>query len=74
MERNGAHDPRVLAILTAPDEYFAQARRRAWLLAQADVAADLARREQRRRTGMNASLWPGRPVADVMVHTGEHSS
>ncbi len=44
-----AHDARVWAILKTPDEYFAKARREAWLRATQDVAADLARRAQRRR-------------------------
>jgi hypothetical protein len=44
-----AHDARVWAILKTPDEYFARARREAWLHAKQDVAADLARRAQRRR-------------------------
>ena len=39
-----AHDARVWAILKTPDEYFAKARRKAWLHAKEDVAADLARR------------------------------
>ncbi len=45
------HDARVWAILTTPDEYFARARRQAWLQAREDVAADLARRAQWRRNG-----------------------
>ena len=44
-----AHDARVWAILKTPDEYFARARREAWLHATQDVAADLARRAKRRR-------------------------
>ncbi len=44
-----AHDARVWAILKTPDEYFARARREAWLHAKEDVAADLARRALRRR-------------------------
>jgi hypothetical protein len=44
-----AHDARVWAILKTPDEYFARARREAWLRAREDVAADLARRARRRR-------------------------
>lgn len=44
-----AHDARVWAILKTPDEYFAKARREAWLHAKQDVADDLARRAQRRR-------------------------
>ena len=44
-----AHDARVWAILKTPDEYFAKARRKAWLHAKQDVADDLARRAQRRR-------------------------
>ena len=51
MEGIAAHDPRVAAILRTPDEYFAKARRRAWLGAWEDVAADLARRAQRRQDG-----------------------
>ena len=46
-----AHDARVWAILTTPDEYFARARRQAWLLASQDVAVDLARRARLRRNG-----------------------
>jgi hypothetical protein len=46
-----AHDARVWAILKTPDEYFARARREAWLHATEDVAADLDRRAQRRRDG-----------------------
>jgi hypothetical protein len=46
-----AHDPRVAAILKTPDEYFARARRKAWLGAREDVAADLARRAQQRQNG-----------------------
>ena len=46
-----AHDARVWAILKTPDEYFARARRHAWLRAREDVAADLDRRAQRRRNG-----------------------
>jgi len=44
-----AHDPRVGAILKTPDEYFARARRKAWLEARKDIAADLARRAKRRQ-------------------------
>ena len=44
-----AHDPRVGAILKTPDEYFAKARRKAWLEARKDIAADLARRAKRRQ-------------------------
>jgi len=51
-----AHDARVWAILKTPDEYFARARRQAWLRAREDVAADLARRAQRRRNGESKEL------------------
>lgn len=49
MDGIAAHDPRVGAILKAPDEYFARARRKAWQKAREDIAADLARRAQRRQ-------------------------
>jgi hypothetical protein len=52
MDDLAANDPRVLAILMTPDEYFARARRQAWLRAKEDVAADLQRRAQRRRNGI----------------------
>jgi hypothetical protein len=54
-----AHDERVWAILETPDEYFARARRQAWLRAREDIAADLARRAQRRRNGelKEPTLW-----------------
>jgi hypothetical protein len=51
MDGIAAHDPRVAAILKTPDEYFARARRKAWLGAWEDVAADLARRAQQRQNG-----------------------
>ena len=51
MDGIAAHDPRVAAILKTPDEYFAWARRKAWLGASEDIAADLARRAQRRQNG-----------------------
>jgi hypothetical protein len=51
MDGVSAHDPRVGAILKTPDEYFARARRKAWLGAWEDVAADLARRAQQRQNG-----------------------
>ena len=51
MDGIAAHDPRVAAILKTPDEYFARARRKAWLGAREDVAADLARRAQQRQNG-----------------------
>ena len=62
MDGVAAHDPRVGAILKTPDEYFARARRKAWLGAWDDIAADLARRAQRRETGSwtEATRWtPG---------------
>lgn len=46
-----ARDPRVLAILTRPDDYFDNARRNAWQRAREDVAADLERRATLRRNG-----------------------
>jgi len=49
MDDLAANDPRVLAILMTPDEYFARARKQAWLRAKEDVAADLQRRAERRR-------------------------
>jgi hypothetical protein len=51
MDGVAAHDPRVGAILKTPDEYFARARRKAWLRAWEDVTADLARRAQHRQNG-----------------------
>ena len=51
-----AHDPRVWAILKTPDEYFATARSQAWLRATEEVAADLARRAQRRRNESKIEL------------------
>jgi len=52
MDEIAAHDPRVLAILMTPDEYFARARKQAWLRAEEDIAADLQRRAQQRRNGV----------------------
>lgn len=49
-----ARDPRVLAILTGPDDYFSNARRAAWRKAREDVATDLERRARRRRNGSQA--------------------
>jgi len=43
-----AKDPRVLAILTEPDAYFDDARRKAWREARVDIATDLDRRARRR--------------------------
>jgi hypothetical protein len=53
----------VAAILRSPDDYFVQARIRAWLEAGDDVEADLARRATRRRAenGLNGA-WSGRPA------------
>ena len=51
MDGLAARDARVLAILTAPDEYFSRARLEAWAKARADVAQDLARRAEARRNG-----------------------
>lgn len=48
-----AKDPRVAAILTAPEAYFEDARRKAWREAQADIAFDLDRRARRRRNGFD---------------------
>jgi hypothetical protein len=54
-----ARDPRVLAILTAPDDYFASVRRRAWIGAGEDIASDLARRARRRRdAAVHLDTWP----------------
>jgi hypothetical protein len=44
-------DQRVSAMLSDPDLYFSDARRRAWTKAVADVAAYLDRRERARRNG-----------------------
>jgi len=52
MDDIAANDPRVLAILRTPDEYFARARKQQWLKAEEDVAADLQRRAERRRNGV----------------------
>jgi hypothetical protein len=63
MDGIAAHDPRVAAILKTPDEYFARARRKAWLGAWEDIAADLARRAQQRQNGRGnepAQWTPGR--------------
>lgn len=49
MDGLAAKDPRVLAILTAPEAYFRDARRKAWREARADIADDLDRRARRRR-------------------------
>jgi hypothetical protein len=46
-----ARDARVLAILTAPDEYFTRARLEAWAKAGEDVEQDLARRAEERQNG-----------------------
>jgi len=59
MDGLAAHDPRVRAILKSPEEYFARAWRKAWLMAREDVAADLSRRAQRRRNG-RFDQWAGR--------------
>jgi hypothetical protein len=50
-----ARDPRVRAILTEPDAYFAAARRRAWPQAGADIQAALDRRA---RTRHNTTRGP----------------
>ena len=50
-----ARDPRVAAILTRPDDYFARALVRAWLAAAHDVRSDLSRRESLRRGGRRTS-------------------
>lgn len=57
-----ARDPRVAAILTRPDDYFQQARERAWLAAGHDIRADLGRRQSKRRDtgGRQAALDPRR--------------
>jgi hypothetical protein len=51
MDGIAARDARVLAILTAPDEYFMRARLEAWAKAGEDVAQDLARRAEERHNG-----------------------
>jgi hypothetical protein len=56
-----ARDARVSAMLANPDRYFHDARRRAWVRAVADVAADLDRRARDRRNGGPWSA-PPRPV------------
>ena len=61
MDGIAAHDPRVAAILKTPDEYFARARRRAWLGAWEDIAADLARRAQQRENGRLNESAQGTP-------------
>jgi hypothetical protein len=56
-----ARDPRVVAILTSPDDYFDRARARAWVAAGRDVVTDLSRREARPRHGLDFShLWTPR--------------
>jgi hypothetical protein len=58
-----ARDARVSAMLTNPELYFSDARRRAWVRAVADVAADLDRRARARRNGRThpadaaGSIW-----------------
>ena len=66
MDGIAAHDARVWAILKTPDEYFARARRLAWLRAREDVAADLARRAQLRRNGELKALarWSAESSGD----------
>jgi hypothetical protein len=46
-----ASDPRVRAILTEPDAYFAAALRRAWPQAAADIHAALDQQARARRNG-----------------------
>jgi len=55
MQNIVARDPRVLAILTRPDDYFTNARRTAWRKAREDVATDLERRARQRRNGIQAN-------------------
>ena len=50
-----ARDSRVSAMLTNPELYFSDVRRRAWVKAVADVAADLDRRARSRRDGRHPS-------------------
>lgn len=50
-----ASDPRVRAILTEPDAYFAAARRRAWPQAAADIHAAL---DQHARAQPNGARHP----------------
>jgi hypothetical protein len=52
-----ARDERVGAMLSDPDRYFSDARRRAWTKAVADVAAYLDRRERARRNGAFRVSW-----------------
>lgn len=60
MDGIAARDPRVEEILTRPDEYFARARRQAWLKAGEEVAADL---ERRARRGNAQRHRPRRPTS-----------
>jgi hypothetical protein len=46
-----ASDPRVRAILTQPDAYFAAARRRAWPQAAADIHAVLNQQARAQHNG-----------------------
>jgi hypothetical protein len=50
-----ARDPRVEAILTRPDDYFARARSRAWAEAARDIRNELDRRHSSRRNGAAAA-------------------
>jgi hypothetical protein len=61
-----ARDPRVLAILTTPDDYFARVRRQAWIGAGEDIAVDLARRAKHRRD--SAREDDASPVGRVTGH------
>lgn len=56
-----AKDPRVLAMLTEPEDYFDEARRKARREARVDIATDLVRRARRRRKGPDDGF--GGPVA-----------
>ena len=51
-------DERVSAMLSDPDVYFSDARRRAWAEAVADVAEYLDRRARARNDGAYEVFWP----------------
>jgi hypothetical protein len=53
-----ASDERVSAMLSDPDHYFSDARRRAWAEAVADVAQYLHRRARARQNGSADVPWP----------------
>jgi hypothetical protein len=57
---------RVAAILADPRTYFAEATRRAWQAAEAEVAADLRARAQHRRN--HAEPRPTHPPTWLPAH------